>query len=188
MANEKLSIAQLKRDAKEGAIMAQMVIWHGKEITDADLPERLRGKRRIVGCNTVALMFENPTGEKPSELHIPRSNLMEYTKDSLTIYYPGYRRPNEEEQRVLDEWKQIESTKEYQERFTTDCLTDGSSTYWQKVRFFKEHKMEYLMGFEKQNGLYVDLNLKNRNVEEYIRDDSICSDKIEIKYILSRES
>ena len=181
------TVAQLKRDAKEGKILAQMVIWHEKEVTDADLPERLRGKRRMIGSNTVAIMFENLLGEKPSELPIPKSNLVEYTDYNLIIYYPGYRKPNAEEQKVLDEWAEIEATKEYQERLTTDMLTDGSSTYWQKVAFFRKHDMEYLRGYETKRGLHADINLKNQGHEAYIRDESIRGDQIMMKYVLFHE-
>lgn len=48
------TLAQLKRDAKAGTIEARMTYRFGEGI-----PERLRGWRRIVNSNSVAIFFKN---------------------------------------------------------------------------------------------------------------------------------
>lgn len=179
MANKKLSISQLKKDAKAGILRAELTYWKGEEI----IP-RLKGIRPVVGSNSVAIFFLNADGNK-SELPIPKSALVDYTEDELCIYYPGYREPNAEEKKVLDEWAAIESSAEYHERATTDCLTDGSSTYWKKVAFFKKKGMEYLMGHEKQRGLKLDCNRRNAGEPCFIRDEDVRGD-LEMRYVLYR--
>lgn len=157
----KYSVTQLKRDAKEGIISAVMTVRDGLSVNQADLPERLRGARKIIGANSNSLTVENPLdADKPSWLPLPKASLIEYTDQYLRIYAPGYREPNVAEQRVLDEWKTIENSEQYQKQVEADCLTDGSSTYYQKMAFFRKHNMEYLFG-TKQKGLVVDFNRRN---------------------------
>lgn len=67
----------------------------------------------------------------------------------------------------MDEWNRISSTPEFQERGRVDALTDGSSTYWEKVAYFRKAGMEYLMGNERQRGLKYDSYLMK------VQDDSI---------------
>ena len=74
---------------------------------------------------------------------------------------------NAAERKVMDGWNKIASTPEYQERGRVDALTDGSSTYWEKVSYFRKAGMEYLMGNERQRGLKYDSYLMK------VQDDSI---------------
>ena len=71
------------------------------------------------------------------------------------------------ERKVMDEWNRISSTPEFKERGRVDALTDGSSTYYEKVAFFRKAGMEYLMGNERQRGLKYDSYLMK------VQDDSI---------------
>lgn len=181
------SLAQLKRDAKEGKLRAVMTVRSGEQVEQEDLPERMRGARKIVGANSNSLMFEDAVvAGKTSMLELPKASLVEYSEDYLRIYKAGYREPNAVEQKVLDAWKAIEDTADYQKRAEIDALTDGSSTYWQEVSFFREHGMEYLMGHQKQRGLSLDFNRRNRGEKAFIRDESIRGE-IEMEYRLERE-
>ena len=51
----KKTLAQLKRDAKNGNLVLEMVERFGK--TGEDIPPRLRGPRPLVDSNSVAIMF-----------------------------------------------------------------------------------------------------------------------------------
>lgn len=184
---ETYSVAQLKRDAKEGKLRAIMTVRFGEIVEQEDLPARMRGARKIVGANSNSLMFEDAVeAGKTSMLELPKAALVEYTEDYLRIYAAGHREPNGLEQAVLDAWKAVEDTEDYQKRAEYDALTDGSSTYWQKVGFFRDKGMEYLMGFEKQRGLSVDINRRNRGDKAFIRDESIRGE-IALEYRLERE-
>ena len=67
----------------------------------------------------------------------------------------------------MDGWHRITSTPEFKERGRVDALTDGSSTYYEKVAYFRKAGMEYLMGLERQCGLKYDNYLMK------VQDDSI---------------
>lgn len=180
------SVAQLKRDAKEGNLRAVMTVRFGESVEQEDLPERMQGARKIIGANSNALIFEDALdADKTSFLELPKAGLVEYTDDYLRIYSAGYREPNAAEQRVLDEWQEIQNSKHYQQQAEIDCLTDGSSTYWWMVGFFQEKGMGYLMGHEKQRGLSLDFNKRNVGDKAFIRDESIRGE-VALEYQLER--
>lgn len=180
------SVAQLKRDARDGVIFGIMTMRAGKRISQDALPERLRGSRKLIGSNSVSLAFENKTDpSKPSCVWLPKASLIEYTDTYLRIYSPGYREPNEAEQKVLDQWRDIEHTERYQKQLETDCLTDGFSSYYQKLSFFRKHDMEYLMGAIKQRGLILDWNKRNAGEKAFIQDENIKG-KISLEYQIER--
>lgn len=181
------SLAQLKRDAKERKLSAVLTVRMGEHVEQEDLPERMRGARKIVGANYNALFFEDGNGSgKTSRLDLPKAGLVEYTDDCLRIYSAGYREPNAAEQRVLDEWNVIQNTEQYKKQAEIDALSDGSTTYWQQVGFFRDKGMEYLMGFEKQGGLSLDFNRRNRGEKAFIRDESIRGE-VALEYRIERE-
>lgn len=111
-------------------------------------------------------MFELPNG-KTSRLDLPPASLVEYTDNSLTLYYAGHRELTTDEKAIIDEWKKVSSTPEFKKRADYDMLTDGSSTYYEKKLFFSERNSEYLMGFETQRGMIWDWN------KHMVRDDKI---------------
>ncbi|MEF9983743.1 MAG: hypothetical protein RR806_07450 [Oscillospiraceae bacterium] len=169
------TLAQLKRDCKAKILKAEMTIRCG----DTDIPERLQGIRPLVDSNSVAIFFLNSDG-KQSEMQIKRSKLVEYTDDTLTIFYPAKRDFNEKEQKIMDGWNKIASTDEYKQRSDMDALTDGSSTYYQEKAYFGESECPYLFGFEESCGCKYDINSKK------IVDYSLKSDDIEMQYKLYR--
>ena len=157
------TLADLKRDAKSGTLEGR-IDFHS--MWQDGLPERLQGWRRLVDSNSVAIFFQNADGKK-SELRLEKSSLVEYDENSLTVYFAGYRDLNDAERRVMDGWRRITSTPEFKERGRVDALTDGSSTYYEKVAYFRKAGMEYLMGLERQRGLKYDNYLMK------VQDDSI---------------
>lgn len=171
-----MSFAQLKRDAQSGKLYGELIERYG----ETEIIERLRGRRRVVGANTVGITFLNNDGKK-SECRVERAALMDYTGDTLTIYNPGLRDLNDEESRIMQGWKDIENTDDYQRRAEIDALSDGSSTYWQKVGYFRKAGKEYLTGGEEQNGCKLDYNTGK------IRDKSVRGDTI-LKYKMTMEN
>ena len=101
------TLADLKRDAKSGTLEAKMIVRCGS----TDIPEQLSGWRKIIDSNSVAIFVLRHDGKK-SELPLKKSSLVEYDGDSLTVYSAGLRDLTEQEQRVMDGWKQIASTEE----------------------------------------------------------------------------
>ena len=171
-----MTVAQLKRDAKDGKISLELLevgMWRD------GIPERIKGIRKCCGANTVAIFVNRNDGKGKSELSLPKASLVEYTDDTLTIYLPGLREANAEEQRCFDEWKKVEQTERYQKNLEYDILTDYNQCYYEKKRFFSDRHMEYLLGFEKEHGLKWDWN------EKKVRDDSVKGE-IQLQYRVHR--
>jgi hypothetical protein len=162
------TLTQLKRDAKSGKVFAEMIIRQGT----TDIPESLKGKRKIVDANSVGITFLNNNGKK-SELRIESASLVEYDDNSLTIYDPGLRELTVDEQAIFDKWELKKDRKQEE----VDALTDGSTSYWQQKHFFIDAGYEYLLGTEKKQGKKYDWNTKK------VYDNSIKGN-VSMKYIL----
>lgn len=106
----KKSRANLFRDAKSGKLSLELV----ERFSNTNIPINMQGKRKVVKANTVSLKLQNKDG-KVSTLDIPKATLIEYMYDTLIIYDAGYRKPTSLEQKILNEWGNIEKTKEYKE-------------------------------------------------------------------------
>lgn len=169
------TLAQLKKDAKTGTVFAKMVIRCG----GTNVPENMQRLRPIVDANSVAIFFQNPDGKK-SEMRIKRASLVDYTDDLLTIYTPGTRELNSEETAVINEWKAIEATPDFQRRSEIDALSDGSSTYYQEKFFFEKKGMKYLFGFEEEGGMKY-----NRATQKVV--DCSIRGSIEMQYELYKK-
>ena len=156
------TLAELKREAKTGNMYLEMVYRFG-----SDIPEKLKGKRKVIGSNSVSISLLTTDGRK-SELRLEKASLVEYDGEMLTIYGAGSRELNEKEQDIVNEWKKITSTKEYKEKAYNDAISDGSITYWKEKIFFKDKGALYLMGVEKQKGLLYDFNA-NLIIDENIK-------------------
>ena len=117
-----MTIAGLKRDANTGALFGELVFRFGA--CGEEIPERLKGKRRLVRSNSVGVFFQNADGAE-SELRLPRKNLFEYSGDCLRIYSPGLRDLTDDERALLSTWKKKEA--EY---------PDYMNTYWPMKSFF----------------------------------------------------
>lgn len=146
-----MTLADLKRDAKSGTLEAKMTVRCGT----TDIPERLRGWRKIVDSNSVAIFILRQDGCK-SELRLERSSLVEYDGETLIVYNAGYRSLNSLERRLMNEWNKKSGTPEFKHREEVDALTYCSSTYWSKVAYFRNAGMEYLMGCKKERGMKYD--------------------------------
>lgn len=148
------TLAELKKDCKNGLIEVEMQaagMWAN------GLPERLKGWRRAIGANSVAVFFLNSEGKK-SELQLSNASLIEYTENTLTVYKPGARDFTEDEKRILREWEKVTETPEYKLQAERDIYTDGSTTYYKQKYFFKDRNAEYLLGYDWQAGKKYDYN------------------------------
>lgn len=148
------TLAELKREAKSGTLEGKF-IYHGN--FGENLPVRLQGWRKLVDSNSVSIFFLTPDGKK-SELRLDKASLVEYDGKTLTVFNAGYRDLTEEEQCVMNAWKEKSSTPQFKAQAEVDALTDGSSTYWAEVFYFRNAGYEYLMGLNKQRGMKYDFN------------------------------
>jgi hypothetical protein len=156
-------------------------------------PEKTRGRtqRLYQHMNNYRKIDKVKTNEiviEGSYFTIPRASLMEYNGTILTTYSPGYRPLNDEEKRVMEEYRKMTSQEEYQRQSHYDMISDGSTTFYQEKRFFQEKGMEYLQGIEKNGRKRVTYYYtQNDNIIEsdFIYDPDIKGQKIfqyEIKW------
>lgn len=120
------TLAELKRQANSGKMKLELIERYGE--TNDNIPQRLRGIRKVKKANSIGLILENLDG-KESKLRIERAKLMDYDGKTLIIYEPGEREPNEQEQRVLNEWRKIQ-----EEWIKQNPYND---TYWKKFHILK---------------------------------------------------
>lgn len=163
-----MTLTCLKSLCRQGKITFEMIEWYGQ--TGEAIPAKLRGVRRALGANTVSVTLENAEG-KASELRLHRASLVSIGKDTLVVYEAGTREPTATEQKLLDDWKEI------QERYKKQYLY--SDTYWQKKAFFERAGHAYLTGFEKQRGMRYELSI-GKIIDENIKGDAILKYRIAI--------
>lgn len=142
-----MTLAELKRNAAEGRISLELVERYGQR--GNDLPERLRGKRKVKKVNTVALILLNENGEE-SELRyngkLQSAKLFEYDGKTLTVYEAGTREPTAEEQKVLDEWNRLQA------EFIKE--NPYSDPYWKMKDYFRNCPCSWMEGLETICGKY----------------------------------
>lgn len=144
----KMTLAQLKRDAKSGHLSAEMVYRFGTNI-----PERLQGIRPITGANSVAIFFRNASGEE-SECRIRSAALCDYDGESIKVYGYGKRPLSADEQETFIAWKHEEA------RYMANNpgWAYGNGLYWKQKDFFTKRGHDYLLGYEFCHGKKYDYN------------------------------
>jgi hypothetical protein len=167
------TLAELKRLAKQGILEGNLVYRFGDSI-----PERLKGFRKIIDANTVGITFLTNDGKK-STLDILSASLVAWDDNSLSVFNPGERELTQDELSVMNQWKEIENTPQHKQQAENDALTDGSTTFWQKRKFFTDKGYEYL---------HVGNNKKayNHNTNK-VKDSAVKGDII-LKYQLRKVS
>ncbi len=152
------TLAQLRQDAKSGRMSMEMTERYGN--IGEQIPEKLRGIRRVVGSNTVALHLRNKDG-KISELQIKYASLVEYDGDTLTVFEAGLRDLTDEEKTILSEWKGIED-----EHIKLNPFGD---TYWKRKNYFAQCPCPWLDGGDSVRGKRLEFVCETPK----IRDNSI---------------
>ena len=135
------TLVQLKQDAKSGRMSMEMTERYGAY--GEQIPEKLRGIRRVVGANTVALHLQNNDGNI-SELQVKCASLVEYNADTLVVYEAGLRDLTDEERTILAEWKRIEDEHIKQNPF--------GDTYWKRKNYFATCTCPWLDGGDAVRG------------------------------------
>ena len=87
------TVAELKRDANGGKMSLEMIEWYGK--TGDEIKETLRGIRKVLRANTVAIILLNRDGNE-SEMRLNSAKLgLRITDNTLSDVCSGatLRRP-----------------------------------------------------------------------------------------------
>ncbi len=166
------TLATFKKELKDGIIktLTQTFSAHKRDFIGL--------KRTVSKVQTNAITLKLVDTGKESWLHYPVASLFEYDGNTIKIYAPGVRDLTKEEQAIMDEWTKITQTEEYERQLRIDLLTDCSTTYHQKKRFFEDKKAEHLLGYEKVRGM------KYNSYINKVTDDKIKGD-IEFIYLIN---
>lgn len=160
------TFSELKRLADTQSAFIEMVYRFGDEI-----PDRLKGVRQLVGSKTKAILIKT-NDNRISHLEIDNTNLIDITDNALIVYNAGLRELTQAEKDILEAWRKIANEPNNQRQAETDLLTDGSTMFWKKKRFFMDRNASYLLGYEKERGEKYDYNTGK------IRSDKVKGDKI----------
>ena len=125
--------------------------------------KRLNVVRYVVKIQTNGVhLNEDKTANKGSFLEFPKASLLDITEKGFKIFTAGLRDLTPEEKEI----KANEPKDEEQEK--NDLMTDGSTMFYRRMRYYKEKDAEYLQGHSKViRGLHFDYNTNK------IRDYSI---------------
>lgn len=140
------TLAQFKRELQNGEIKGlELIERRGEPLKDTCVVPIYK-----VHSNSFTL---NRDGVE-SWVWFPPASLFEYDGEYMRMYSSGTRELNDLEKQVMLNWQRIENSPEYEERTRVDMLTDGSSTYYQKKRYFENSPCPYL--FSEQNNKRYD--------------------------------
>lgn len=156
------SFNELKRDLKDNIGGTLKVLYHFRANED------MMQDRKIEKVQSNAIVTSFGT-HKACWLYYPKSaSLVEYNDNIFTIYEAGERDLTEAEKNHLEAMANLTTPEEKE----LDLLTDGSTDFWRREAYAREHKVEYLRGFEEVRGLKY-----NRNTGK-VRDNKIKGEKL----------
>lgn len=157
------SMCEFREHASSGTMYLEVVEKQG--CIGDELPETVRGIRRVVSANGSGIKVQNPNGTTNS-IHFLSAKLMEYQDKVLTIYEPGYRPVTAQEQELLDECQRL--VEECQEK------TPERNPYWVRANFLNNCPCPWLMGTAPVRG-------KQYMPDGTVRDSAIRG-KVSIRY------
>ena len=132
MGKKFLSLAQFKRDAATGKMGLELLERFGKKSEDHYICP-------VVEVCSKSVKLKKKDG-RISTLDLDYASLGEILK----VYSIGLRDLTDLEKSVMEGWKKITDTDDYKEQAYRDALTDGSSTYYKDVQYFKNSPCPYL--------------------------------------------
>jgi len=155
------TINELKKNLKVGDKLKLVYRQHCEDkINSMTEEEKIR---EIVAFRSKDLQLRRFGSDKPSTLDIPqRSNLCVMEGNTLSIYLEGERDLTPEEKAIMDN----EPKDEKQDNI--DMITDGSTMFWRRKYYYKEHNADYLFVGEKQRGMRRNCN-NNKIWDERVR-------------------
>ena len=158
------TLEDLKRKLQPGTMLILKTRF-GKEVNK---------KREVAKTQSNGVWLKRGENEKNSWLDYPKASLLEVTDAGFKVYIGGLRPLTAKEQEIMVGYEKIRDKKQEE----IDLLSDGSTSYWQKVRYYKEHKAEYLMGNKKQRGMIYRYNTKQ------VRDDRVKGECV-LEYVIN---
>lgn len=147
---KKMTLTDLFREANAGQIIGfELIQRYGENVKERTIAPIHKIKSKVI------VLLRNG---RESDLRFDYASLVEYDGNILKLYNAGLRELNEQENRVMNEWKNISSTEEYKKMAEIDVYTDSSNTYWKKKWFFEKSPCPYLFTSNGMNNKSYDYN------------------------------
>lgn len=152
------TLTDLKKDLYVGR-KVKLLRRYGKEVNSLRIVDKVQSN---------SIRFRLQISVLNRWLDYPKSSLLEYEGNSVKIYAPGLREFTPEEK------KSIEGEPKDPEQDRIDILTDGSSMFYRRKRYYKEKGMEYLgpaakksKGMIRKGNKVLDDRIKGKLILEY---------------------
>lgn len=136
MAKKLLTLTQFKRDAATGKMGLQLLERHGKKVEEDYICP-------VIEVHQKFIKLRKKDGVE-SSLDLDYASLVEYDGEYLKVFSIGLRELTDLEKSVMEGWRKITDTDEYKEQAYRDAMTDGSSTFYKDVHYFKNSPCPYL--------------------------------------------
>ena len=161
-----ITLADLKRYLNKGATIVQ--------IFNSSSQRNIGKKREVVKVQTNGVYLIDPDGPKAeiyrqkgkgSWLDFPKASLLELTEKGFKIYDQGKRDFTEQEKEIM------KNRPEDSEQEKNDILTDGSTMFRRRKRYFKEKGFEYL--FRGTKDKRIDSRDRNKIIDSAVKGELI---------------
>jgi hypothetical protein len=130
------TFAQLKRDLVIGKTLT--MTFNALSESSETINGRLNKPRYIVGTQTNGItLSETATAPKGSFLELPRASLVKYEDNTITVYDPGIRELNADEQRILNGMPGHQKDAETLKQAEMDMMTDGNRLFYKDQAYLK---------------------------------------------------
>jgi hypothetical protein len=162
------TLADLKRKLQIG--MRLTMIYNSVRI------KKLPLKREVINVQSNGIHFIDPTKDRSTQkrgsfLDFPKASLLEINEKGFKIFESGRRDLTKEEKGVIANEPRDAKQDEI------DIMSDGSTMYWRRKRYYIEKGFEYLFNGDKNKRIdsndrtkVIDSNVKGELSLEYIFD------------------
>lgn len=159
------TMSDLKRKLIIGAPIKMVNYFGQTELETAD--ERAKAKlgkvRYVVKVQTNGVYFsQNKEDKTGSYWEFPAASLIEVSDSGFKVYGVGERELNEKEKSIM-----ANAPKDEQQDYV-DAISDGSTMYWRRKRYYEDAGFGYLYNSSWQKGLYYNSN-KNIVLDKSIK-------------------
>ncbi len=135
------TLTDLKRELGTGRKLILKTRF-GKEINEG---------REVVKVQLNGVWFKTDANKK-SWFDFPKASLLKIEGQAFKVYNKG-RRPLTDKEKAIRDGRPVDK-----EQDRIDMLSDGSTMYWRKIKYYTEHGALYLMGHKTQCGMRYDFN------------------------------
>jgi hypothetical protein len=132
------TLADLKRDLAMPGLKLNLVSVSGIPKNEA---------RTVFKIQTNNICFLKPDGKSKSWLELPKASLLEYDGKTIKIFEPARRPLTDKEKEIMANEPRDAKQDEI------DMLSDGSTMYYRRERYYRDSGYFYLFGTKADKGM-----------------------------------